>query len=314
VRLETIRLSRINFRDERFRISCSFDPAPMAESIRKVGLRNPPLVKASGGRFVVVSGWKRILACREAGVCAIPALVIDEADDLGVFLAVVEENRLHRVLSLAEKALVFDKLRRLGAGQDSLVREIMPALSLPKRASFLQSLLSLAGARADVRKFAHEKKIQLGVLEALLRFDDAERTRLLPILYSLGDNKQKEVLDDLWDIRRRDGVSVRRLLAGGAIGETLRSDKLHPAQKADRVRRLLRSLRYPALARRRAAFDAVLRKSGLPRAIVIQPSPGFESDSVCVSFRFGNAAELRERLRKLEALASAPELRRLFRE
>jgi ParB-like chromosome segregation protein Spo0J len=314
MRLETIRLSRINLRDERFRISHFFDVEPMAQSIREIGLRNPPLVLDRDNRFILVSGWKRVLACRDIGLSEIPALVNDQGDDLKVFVAAVQENLLHRALSLTEKAVILDKLLAFGMGKKAVVGETMPSLLLPATTSHLRRLLDLVRARGDVKKYAHEKDIPIGVLESLLRFGDADRSRILPVLRPLGQNKQKEVLDDLWEISRRDRVSVRRVLGGRQIGETLRSAKLSPLQKADRVRRILRSLRYPALSSRQASFDMILRKMGRPREIVIQPSPYFDDDRVGVSFRFRSADEFRERLTELERLAARPEFLRLFRE
>jgi len=301
-------------RDERFRISYFLDLEALARSIGASGLLSPPLVRASGKRFVLVSGWKRVLACQEAGVVEIPALVTDEKDDLKLFLAIVEENRSHRTLSLTEKAETLKKLQALGLGQEALIRDIMPALALPATALHLRCLNGLARARRDVKRYAHEKEIPLSLLESVLRFGDADRSRLLPMLFPLGQNKQRELLDDLRGIIRRDGVTVRRVLSDGAIGEALSSEALSQLQKADRVRGLLRKLRYPALSAQQGAFDAALRNLGRPREIAIQPSPFFEDEGVSVSFRFKSAAELRDRLRKLERLASRPELLRLFRE
>jgi hypothetical protein len=135
----------------------------------------------------------------------------------------------------------------------------------------------------------------------------------LPLLYPLGQNKQRELLDDLWGLVRRDDVTVRSVLRGGAIGESLSSEVLSPLQKANRVRGLLRKLRYPALSAHQEEFDAALRQMGRPREIVIQPTAFFEDESVNVSFRFKSVDELRDRLKKLEQLVSRPELRGLFR-
>jgi ParB-like chromosome segregation protein Spo0J len=314
MRLETIRLSRINIRDERFRTSYFFDAEALARSIVAVGLLCPPLVRASGKRFVLISGWKRVLACRDAGVAEITVLVTEQADDLKLFVAAIEENRTNRSLSLTEKAAILDKLAALGLAQKAIVKDVMPGLGLPATPAHLRSLKKLAGARLDVRRYAHEKEIPFGLLESFLRFGDADRSRLLPLLYPLGQNKQRELLDDLWGVVRRDRVAVKSVLRGGAIGESQRSEALSPLQRADRVRGHLRKLRYPALSTQQEAFDAALRMLGRPGEIVIQPSPFFEDESVSVSFRFKSAGELRDRLKKLERLASQPELRRLFRE
>lgn len=314
MKFEIIRLSRINIRDERFRISYFPDLEPLAGSITARGLLSPPVVRPDGKRFVLVSGWKRVLACRRAGVSEIPAFVADDRDDLKLFLDTVEENRTHRPLSLAEKAEILNKLEAFGLGQKALIRDVMPALALPATRSHLRNLRKLVRAGRDVKRYVHEKDVAFPVLESLLKFGEADRMRLLPVLSPLGQNKQRELLDDLWCVCRRDRLAVRNVLSRGGIGKTLRSPSLTPLEKAERVRRLLRKLRYPVLSARQEAFEAALRKMTAPRGVAIQPSPYFEDESVSVSFRFRNAAELRDRLRSLEKLTARPELRRLFRE
>ncbi len=314
MKLEKIRLNRINLRDERFRISYFPDLEALAGSIIARGLLSPPLVRSDGERFVLVSGWKRVLACRRAGVSKITAFVTDDRDDLKLCLDAVEENRIHRPLSLAEKAEILDRLEAFGLSQNVLIRDIMPPLALPATRSHLRNLRKLVRAGRDVRRYVHEKSVAFPVLESLLKFGEADRTRLLPVLYPLGQNKQRELLDDLWGVCRRDRLPVRSVLSRGGIGGTLRSPSLTPLDRAERARRLLRKLRYPALSARQEAFEAALRKMPAPRGIAIQSSPHFEDESVSVSFRFRNSAELRDRLRSLEKLTAHPELRRLFRE
>lgn len=314
MRLETIRLGRIRIRDQRFRISFFFDVDALAGSIARFGLLNPPLVRPVGRGFVLISGWKRVLACRRAGMAEICAIVTDETDDLKVFRAAVEENRTHRALSLTEKAEILKKLRTFGLGEGDLIREIMPRLEVPATPAHLRTLGRLALARRDVRRYVHARSIPFPVLESLLKFGDSDRTRLLPILCFLGQNKQREVLDDLWGVCRRDGFTVRRLLGSGEIGRALRSEALPQLQRAERARRLLRQRRYPALSARQGAFEVAFRKLKMPGEITVQPSPYFEDENVSLCLRFKSPAELRDRLKKIEGLASQPDFVRLFRE
>ena len=97
----------IDLTDERFRISFILSSDELAVSIRDLGLLNPPvLAQRKGGRTILVSGWKRVLACRALSLSPIPVFVADEKDDLELFKGAVYENASVRTLSAVEKAEV----------------------------------------------------------------------------------------------------------------------------------------------------------------------------------------------------------------
>ena len=310
----TVPLRKINLRDERFRTSYFFDLSPLVRSIRKAGLAGPPLLRKEGKGFIVVSGWKRVLACRELGLNEIAAFVTEDKSDRRLFLRALEENLAARRLGLAEKAGVVLRLRQMGLHDRRILRTYLPLLGLPATADHLESVLALAGAEDEVKRLVEEKDLPLSVVRSLLRFRPAERRRLLPLLRPLGQNKQKELLDDIWEIGRRDSIQVRRIFQRGEIRRALASAGLPPLQKVERVRHLLKKMRYPRLSAREEAFAAALRRIGWPKGIAIQPAPFFEDEDITVSFRFRNREELAVCLDKLAAAAGHEEIDDLFRE
>jgi ParB family chromosome partitioning protein len=314
MRLETIRLSRLDLKDDRFRISYFFNTETMSRSIREAGLVNPPLVRPGGERFVLVSGWKRVMACRETGLREIPALLTEEKNDLRLFLAVLHENLANRSYTLTEKAVILEKLLSFGVKRKKVIGEFMPLLALPATSLFLRHLLTLSRAHPKVKRYFQEKDRPLPIWESLLCFSDSERLRLLPVIAPLGQNKAKELLDNLWEVSRRDGLPLRRLLDDKDIRAALRAERLSPVQKAERVRRLAARRRYPRLSAQQDSFFSALRKMSWPSEITVQPSPYFEDENVTVAFRFKTPAEFRERLLKLERLKDSPDLAGLFRE
>ena len=86
MKIKQLPLNQIFLQDERFRISHYFSLERMILSLRRVGLINPPLVCFRDNHFILVSGWKRTLACREIFLSPIPVQVSEEEDELGTFL------------------------------------------------------------------------------------------------------------------------------------------------------------------------------------------------------------------------------------
>jgi ParB family chromosome partitioning protein len=313
VELVTLPLRRIKWKDGRFRTSYFFDLEPLIFSIKKVGLVSPPLVLNEVRGFVLVSGWKRALACRRLGRVEISALLTEERDGLALFLTALHENLASREFRLAEKAEVIAKLRLFGLADNILIKDYLRLLELPATADHLGVLLDLARAGLTVRRFVEEKDVHLPVVQSLLRFRPAERNLIVPLLGPLGQNKQKEVLDDLWEIQRRDDVPVRAILDRKDIRQARRSEKLAPLARSERIRLLLRRMRFPHLSSCRASFDLCLRRIGWPGDISVQPSPFFEDEEISVGFRAGSPEEFRKRLARLNQAAGKNGLKGLFR-
>lgn len=313
MRFEEVALRAIDLRDERFRTSRESSLERLVWSIKNAGLVNPPVVARRGSRYVLVTGWKRVQACRALGIRRVSVLVTEETDELRLLLMALSENLATRDLTLAEKAIYLKKLSQGGMPQKTLVREYLPRLGLPATVVSLHLWISLAEAGRTVLDFVSEKAPSPAAVKALLRFAPADRRRILPLLRPLGQNKQKQLLEDLWDIGRRDELPVERLFRRAEPRRILRSTRLSSLQRAERIREWLRKTRYPSLIAREESLLSTLHRLQWPRSISLQPSPSFEDDSVTISFRAGSREEFRTALDRLEDLARRKELEGLFR-
>lgn len=310
---EEIHIKNINLKDERFRISCFFSLEGLLLSLKEVGLINPPLVTSRNRQLILVSGWKRVLACLKLSLTSIPVWVIRSDDDLQMFLLAFYENLASREFNLLEKAEILRRLKKLGEKEQKIIRHYFPLLNIPKTSYYLDLYLTISRFSKDVKSFIHQKNMSLASLEIFAEFNSRERKLLLPLLQPLGQNKQKELLEDLHEISLRDGVSAQEFLISEGMGKILHSEKLSPLQKSDRIRQWLRQKRYPRLSSRRKAFKQALRKSGWPEDISIEPSPFFEEEAMTVQFRFKDKEGLRSLLARLQQISSKKEFAEVFK-
>ncbi len=313
MRFVDVPLRAVNIRDERFRTSRDTSLKGLIRSIEEAGLISPPVLCKRGSRYVLVTGWRRALACRALGFRKIPGLVTDETDELRLFLMALSENLTARELGLSEKAVSLYKLGQFGMATRTLVKEYMPRFGLPATVNHLRWMFTLAQADQAVLDFVSEKSPSPAAVRALLRFPSGDRRRLLPLLRPLGQNKQKQVLEDLWEICRRDGLPVRGLFRRMEFRRILGSSRLTMLQKAEKIRQLLRKKRYPGLSDREEAFRSTLRKMRWPRDVIVQPSPSFEEDQINISFQIRRGEEFRAILDKLGKVADREEIGELFR-
>jgi ParB family chromosome partitioning protein len=305
-------LDDINLGDERFRTSYFFPLDPFVRSLKRVGLVSPPVVCIREGSYVLVTGWKRILACREISLSPLSVLEAEEKPDLEMFLLAFFENLATREFGLAEKAEVVRRLEGFGETAEAVVRSYLPLLDLPADRAVRDLLIKLSRTGDDVKKFIRSKNPPLHVVRPLLELIPEEQAFLVPWLLMLGQNKQRELLEDLEEIEARDGTGLQELLASPGIREALVSSSLPAVQRSERLRAFLREKRFPLYSSWRESFEKARRGLGWPEDIGLAPSPFFEGEDLTVEFSFRSREEFLERLGRLEALASKKDFAGLF--
>jgi ParB family chromosome partitioning protein len=306
-------LKEIFLEDERFRTSYYFSLDKLILSIQKVGLLNPPLVALRDRHYILVSGWKRVFACLKLGLSSLSVLLLEEEDELKIFLTAFYENLATREFSLIEKAEILSRLKKFGEKKEITVRHYLPLLDIPSTLSHLESYSSFSGFESGTKRIIHQKNMPFSSVKLLAGFTSKEKKLLLPLLRPSGQNRMKEILEDLKEISRRDDIAPQEILSSKEILDIMKSEKLSPLEKVDKIRLNLREKRYPALFSQRKCFDSLVKKLQLPRGIAVRPSPFFEDEELSIDFRCGNSEELKNNLLKLQALASKKEFRALFK-
>lgn len=308
----TLGFGDLNLADERFRTSYYFPLEPFLRSIERVGLVSPPVVCSRDGSHVLVSGWKRVLACREIGLSPLGVLKAEEKPDLEMFLLAFFENLATREFKLAEKAEVVKRLENFGESVEDVIRNYLPLLNLPSDRAVHDLLIKLAKAGNDVKKFTWRMDPPLPVVRPLLRLSPEDQALLIPWLETMGRNKQREVLEDLEDIEARDGIGLKEFLSPAGTSEIFASCSLPAIQKAERLRALLREKRFPLYSSCKASFARAREGLGWPENIKLGSSPFFEGEELTVEFSFRSREEFLERLARLEVLAARKDFEGLF--
>jgi ParB family chromosome partitioning protein len=310
-----VSLSQIDSKDATYRITSRHLSSDLVSSIREIGLLRPPLLKSDGDRHVIISGFARIAACRQLGWSNIAAGLMDASTTAEqCAIVAVADKTAHRALNLVEQAhavkllvSVFDEksafnaaARRAGLDiSDRLVAKLKRVAKLPP---LMQSGLI-------------EGVIALPVALAIDQMPDKEAAAAVNQLlyesnYSL--NQQREILDSLVAVSRREGISIPRLLSDGPIGDIRRNAELDHRHKARMIRLSLKALRYPTISSVEKQFQRLVKKLKLPdKARLIAP-PNFESSSFALRLEFDSQDDLEAMQEVLNRLISAPEIKQLW--
>ena len=310
---EKLDIKEIFLKDERYRTSYHFSPEKLKLSLQETGLLHPPLVTLRDGRFILVSGWKRVLACSELSLSPIPILKTEEKDDLKTFLMAFYENLGTREFSLLEKAEILARLKRFGEDERRIIRHFMPLLDIPATLASLDTYLAFSQFEPELKKAVHERNMSFPSVKPLIEFSSRQRKQLLPLLLPLGQNKRRELLEDILEVSRKNDTPVHKILLSPEIQAVRESETLTSLQKADSIRLLLRKKRYPALSSMQDSFESLLRKIDWPEEIAISPSPFFEEEDFTVRLTFKNEEQLKAGLLKLEGLSARKDFSKIFK-
>jgi hypothetical protein len=303
----------IDLDDTRFKTSSTFSIDRLAASVQRIGLLHPPVVTKRGQKWILVTGWKRAAAWRKIGMRTLPAAVLDEPNDREAFLYAVHENLAVREFAYLEKAEILTKLGGLGMSDPEIIKTIMPMIDIPPTKLYLDGYRAIGRFPPGVKRLILDRKLPFSVTQLLAGFGRSDLEAIVPLLLPLGQNKQKEILEDLRGLCLGKNRSVRGILRREDIRRILRSDAWPVLQKSERIRRILKKMRNPHLADWEEDFAAVLKKMSWPKNIAIAPAPYFECDEMTVNFRFRDAKEFKEHAARLAGLAAKEELNDLWK-
>jgi ParB family chromosome partitioning protein len=183
------------------------DLAELADSLREHGLVQPVVVRATGDRYQLIAGQRRLAAARRLGWEKVLVRVLD-VDDRQMSEIAIVENLQRRDLDALEKAASFKQyLAAWNCTQDELAKR----LSIDR--STVANLIRLLELPEGVQQKLRTGGISMGHARALLPLgDEEEQVRLSERIV-------------------RDGLSVRAIEA--EVQEILRADEVSDDPTAD---------------------------------------------------------------------------------
>jgi len=149
-----------------------FDPAHIQElkqSILEKGIIQPVTVRRLGGGFQLIAGERRLRAAREAGLEAVPAVVMDVTTPEEMMELSLIENIQREDLNPIEEA----KAYRMLSDQCHLTQEEV-SRRVGKDRSTVANTLRLLRLPPEIQDHLSRGDISMGHARALLAFEDEE--------------------------------------------------------------------------------------------------------------------------------------------
>lgn len=141
------------------------DVTDLAASIKTNGLLTPLSVVPNGERYRVIAGHRRLAACKQAGIGAVPCFVLN-LDPLQQLGAMVTENCQREQLTVLEEADAIQGMLDLGATTASVAHR------LGRSGDYVRDRAKAASIKTEVRAVRDDfGQISIGQLVAIARYD-----------------------------------------------------------------------------------------------------------------------------------------------
>ncbi|WP_319525380.1 ParB/RepB/Spo0J family partition protein [uncultured Desulfosarcina sp.] len=305
--IQTVPLNRIDTADHTFKITTTSDKTDLIPSIRSVGILQPPVLIENADQWCIVCGFRRISASKALNAKNISAFVVKGRSLKQCARIAISDNAGQRSLNVVEQARAYALIRRVETRPEARV-EMALASGLAASPSAMERIAPVAAMNTSLQEGVLTGSIALPVALQIDRLGEPDATALGGLLakISAGLNVQRELLDTILDIGKRDGTAVADLIAQEAVDSILNNEEIPVPQRVQKLRQLLKRMRYPSLSQAEASFDDMLKALKLSPRLQIQPPRFFEGETYRANLSFDSKEQLLLLQKELDKLIRHP--------
>jgi ParB family chromosome partitioning protein len=311
---KNIELACIDSEDKTFCITTRTEIDPLAASIQEIGLITLPILKEKGAKLIVVSGFRRIKACKLLGLVHIKARVLSsEVTDLTSIKIAVAENALQRPLNLIEQARAVHLLGKY-IEDDTAAANIASGLCLPGNQSIIKKLKDLYNLSSSLQEYVLNKTLSLTIALELGALDNHAGVAFADLFYELKTslNKQKEIISLTKEIALRDDSSILEVLRENGLNKIINSKDIDRAKKTAEIRSYLKQRRFPVITDYEKNFKKLIKVLRLGNGIKLVPPKNFEGKIYKLTIDFKSHAELEKRQSILNRIINEKGVKSMF--
>jgi len=312
--LKSVPLSRIDTADHTYRITTRTNVDDLLASIRLDGLLNRPFVIAKEDGFAVVSGFRRIAACKKLGMKEIMVRVLDrDLNSLDCLRLAIADNALQRPLDLLETSRALQKLS-VQFNSDRRLIESTSSLGLPSNPSVIKKLIDLSLLPQNIQHAVMDDTISLSMAMELKDFSPACTSAFAQLFgeFKFSLNKQRQIITLVKEIARREGLSEQTVLEGRQVQNIIGDRDCDRGQRAHEIRTYLRQRRFPHIVKAETRFEYQRKQLDLGNDINFIPPKDFEGTNYTLNLTFSSISRLKALRAKLDQLLKHPAFKQIF--
>jgi ParB-like chromosome segregation protein Spo0J len=303
-------LSLIDSEDTTFLVGHKENLSFLQSSIKEIGLLNPPILRVLGEKYQIISGWKRILSCKELGLTELLCKIYYSSDlsDIDCLKIVFYDNKDNfSDLELAELIKLFKDLCLID--DKALMDNILPLLEIPSTRKHLDKYLCLASLDQAIKDAYYRDKItieQCQMLSEIVSDNPVPMLEYLLLKYNLNNNESRQVMHIVEEIALRDLKSIPEVVSQA-------EDAINTENKGkNELRQELRRMRYPDLSAVEAKFKKAVQDLKLPNQINLLINQFFEGNDLEFRIKVKSTDELSQALHSLEGSLGSGDIEKLL--
>jgi len=303
---QDIPTAMINLEDKTFQITTETSFDKLAGSIEEFGMIHPPILLPGKSGYRVVSGFRRISACRFLKLSTLPAKVcpFDMDQRTCVHLA-ISDNSLQRPLNLIETSRALVLLSSVYSGKE--LCSAAGELGLPENLSIIRKISQLSGFEPVIQNAVLSSALSLSMAIDLGQSEQSCGTKLTRLFeyLKIGLNKQREIFSLIQEISLREHLTIEAVLDDSEIRHILDHEKWDHPQKAVKFRRYLKQRRYPQITSWETHMTNLVESLHLDAGIQLILPRDFEGTTFCFQLSFKTTDELRHHVASLAKVSSS---------
>ncbi|RJP77853.1 MAG: hypothetical protein C4522_14230 [Desulfobacteraceae bacterium] len=312
---EEVEIQRINTEDTFYKITTCNEIDGISDSVRDIGIINPPVLVNEKDRFTIVSGFRRIKAAIKNGFLRIPVKTISSAkESIECAKIAISDNSFQRNLNQIEQARAIHLLTCFYRSPEE-ISDIAAGLGLPANPSIIQKLITISRTDKHIQDYILSETLSMTTALLIDKLHEKHKLPMARFIHSLnvGLNNQREVLILLTEISKRENKDLLELLAEKSIADIINEPNREVRQKAAQIRKLLRKRRFPELTKAEDTFSDCVKKLKLDQSLKLLPPKDFEGTTYLFQISFNSYEDLLRQQIQLEEVIGNPILKQILK-
>ncbi len=307
-------LSLIDPGDQTYRLTTEAGIDDILDSIKNVGLINPPILIKKKSKYTIICGFRRIAACRMLGLLNIEAKILDSStNEIDCVKCAITDNSFQRPLNLIEQSRSLFMLSGFFKDITSLA-DVASSLGLPHNPSIIKKIINIYHLPLFIQNCVLSNIISLSMAVELGRFEKHAGIIFAEIFndLKLGLNKQRELITLINEISLRENIPVIKVIQESGFQEILQNDELDRTKKTKTLRFYLKKRRYPSITRAEQKFEELVKELKLGNNMKLIPPKNFEGNTFIIKLHFNNLKDLQDHSDTLEEILQNSTLKKFF--
>lgn len=260
-------------------------------------------IEKGGGKFQIVSGYKRFFAASRIDLKSVPVWWIRS----GV-LSSKELFKIALVLNVSSCLEEIDRVVMVARAVDQYsfrwdeMEKLAELFGMPPSRKVFEEYYAISKFPDEMKKAIYEGRLHFKAARSLIEINPEERKSLMRDVFmpcEFSASESEEIIEWLSDMARIEKTDIQGILCKEFLKEVLLSHAVESREKGKQFHRLLRTAHFPLYSSWEGKFQGVKKKLETERDLTLEKTPFFEGESLTLKLKVDSPEKLHILIRHL---------------